>query len=142
MSGPVLNKMQLDEAFNHLIDIMDRCLCPFLLLGETARSIVKDNSLNGDGLYIGIRKPDFNDSTQSMLRTISSPNFDIHLGIDNFKQDDNGFSWSFKEVPINVRVIKQKYEFINNPTDVWYYADTFKIPNPFDKYWTARSLIV
>ena len=136
----VFSQTQLDEAFNHFNDIMDRCLCSFVLFGETARSIKQDEKLQGDGIYAGVRILDFTQSTSSMLTTMAS-NVDIHLGIENFKKTEKVFNWEFKGIPIRIKLVHRRYKFIDNPDFVWYYAENYKIPNPFNKYWKMRFLI-
>ena len=139
-NGPIFSQHQLDEAFFHANDILDRALCPFLLLNETARSIYEEEKLQGDGIYLGVRLTDFTESTFSMLRTLASNN-DIRLGMEEFKKEDMLVTWKFKGIQINIKLISGKYDFINNPTFAWYYADNYKIPNPFTLYWQERRTL-
>ena len=134
------SQTELDSSFNHFTDIMERCLCPFVLLGETARSIIENEKLQGDGIYTGVRVAEFTSTTYSMLKTLAS-NIDLHLGIENFEKDNTGFSWNFQGVPIKVKLIQREYNFINNADFVWYYSENYRVPNPFSTYWKERSLI-
>lgn len=131
---------QLQEALFHLVDILDRVICPFLLLDETARSIVEDNKIKGDGLDIGIRDRDLTSSTLSMFRTLAS-NVDIRLGIDDFIQTDKAISWNYKGIPIRIKVIHKKYQMVDNPDHIEYWGESYQFPNPFAKYWKVRRLI-
>lgn len=138
---PAFTKIQLDEAFQHLQDVMDRILCPYVILDETLRSIKEDDELKGDGITIGIRVQDYNESTQSMLRTLSA-NIDLHLGIENYSNDGKSIYWEFKDVPIRVKVIHNSYPFINNPDFIFYMGEDLKMPNPFEEYWAKREEMV
>ena len=131
---------ELNKALFHFVDIMERCLCPFLLLDDTAKSVIDKERVEGDGIYAGVRISEFNESTYSMMRTLAS-NVDVRLGIENFYKTDKEFGWTYKDIPIKVKLIHRKYSFINNPTFAWYMAEEYKIPNPFNKYWKARFLV-
>lgn len=141
MNGQVSFSLdQLNEALYHAVDITDRCLLPFMLLGETARSIKQDWTLSGDGIYLGTRKGNVTFEVGSTLRTLAS-GVDINLGIKDFKEDAEGFSWVYRGVPISIKIIHRNYEFMKQPDFVWYMAEQYNVPNPFDKYYKARYLV-
>lgn len=144
MSGQdkiIYTKEQLDEALFHVVDIMDRCVCSYILLNDTAKSIVEDDKLSGDGISIGVRLLDRTDSVDSTLRSLASA-ADINVGIKEFSKSGEGYSWVYQGIPINIKLIKsRKYEFINFPTKIWYWGEEYQVPNPFDKYDKVRGLI-
>lgn len=131
---------QLQEALFHAVDILDRAICPFLLLKETARSIVEEDSLQGDGIYLGVRQNELTESTLSMLRTMAS-NVDINLGMNDYLKDEKSLSWKFKGIPISIKIIHRRYPMFDNPNYVFYWGEQYSIPNPFSKYWKVRNLI-
>lgn len=131
---------QLQEALYHLVDILDRCICPFILLQDTAKTIIEFDRIGGDGIYVGVRVKDYSDSVKSMMRTLSS-NIDIRLGIDGFTETDQGLFWTFKGIPINIKLIDRKYSCIETPDQIYYWGEDYRIPNPFSKYWKMRNLI-
>lgn len=132
---------QLNEALYHLVDVCDRCLIPYLLLDETARSIIQDNRLQGERVSIGVRTGDMTEGAKSTLKTLASPTYDIRLGMDNFEGLENGYSWTFRGIPIIIQVIKRNYGFITNPDYTFYMGEQYNVPNPWDKYWKTRSLV-
>lgn len=132
---------QLNEALYHLVDVCDRCLIPFVLLNETARSIIQDNSLKGERVSIGVREADMTGGAKSTLKTLASSTYDINLGIKDFEELDNGYMWNYKGIPISIQVIKRTYGFITNPDYTFYWGEQYNVPNPFAKYWQTRSLV-
>lgn len=143
MSGPdkpVLSEQQLLEALWHAQEIMERCLFPFVLLGETARSIVEDKAIKGDKITFGVRRADALTHYTNTLSTLAS-NIDFHVGIQDYRQTPEGFFWTFKGIPIEIKVIHNKYNYFDNPDQVYFWGETLKIPNPFSKYYSMRNLI-
>lgn len=132
---------ELNAALYHVVDVCDRCLIPFILLDETARSIKQDDRLQGERITIGVRAADMTESATSSLRTLASPTYDIHLGMDDFEELENGFMWNFKGVPISIQVIKRRYGFINNPDYTFYWGEQYNTPNPFGVYMKAKGLV-
>jgi hypothetical protein len=141
MNGPVtFSKDELDSALYHAVDIMGRCLCPFILLGETARSIIEDDELKGEGIYLGVKENCYTKEVESMMRTIAS-NVDLRLGVQDFQEVENGLTWVYRGIPISIQIIKRNYGFLQNFDNIFYMAEEYKIPNPFTDYWKIRSLV-
>ena len=115
-------------------------MCPFILLGDTARGVIEREKIEGKEIYTGVRKNDYTESVQSMLRTLAS-NVDVRLGIEDYQKNEDSFTWKFKGVPIIVKLIKEKYGFFENPDHKWFFWDNFRIPNPFNEYWKVRDQI-
>jgi hypothetical protein len=145
MSGEVkvvLTTDQLEQAFYHLTDILDRCLCPVMLAGETLRSIEEDNIIKGDGVYVMVRQSDFTNDTLSTMMTLATPGLgDINLGMDNFRKTDRGYEWEYKNVPIVIQIVKRKYSWFSNPDYIFYMGEEYKVPNPWKMYWKARYIV-
>lgn len=124
-------------ALYDIQDILERAQCPYLLLKDTARSIVDNQKLEGDGVYIGVLKKDVNRMALSTikfylsgLRTVRTP--DVR---------EDGFDYVWNDVPVHVKFIERKYHFFKNPDFAWYMANNYSIPNPFENYWKARGVI-
>lgn len=133
---------QLEEALYHATDIAGRALLPFMLLGETAHDIkyyqaFKENHV---GIEIGANKRYLTAEALSTLRTISRGQ-DLNLGMQNFIEDEKGFNWTYHKTPIRLKIIKWNYSFLQNPDFVWYKAEEYHVPNPFNTYWKARHLV-
>ncbi len=119
---------------------MQRCLLPYFAFGETGRSLFETNELAGNSIEIGIRAMDYIASGQSTLKTLAKGD-DLNLGMVDFKQTDKGVSWVFKGIPIKITVVKRKYEFLRNPSSIYYFGETYNLPNPFNKYFKARYIV-
>jgi hypothetical protein len=136
----VFPELELREAVWHVMEIMERCSLSFLLLGDTAKAIYKDDTVYGDEITLGVRKAEFVATSFSTLKTLAANN-DFHVGIDNFKETDFGYEWAFRGIPIRLHIIQKNYEFLKNPTPTWFWGETLFVPNPFDKYYTSRGLV-
>ena len=136
---------QLEEGFTHLDDIMNRCLIPVTLLNDTALTI-KEGRLGGNQLDIGVRAADLTESSLSTLKTLAKGE-DLNLGIKDFnviispEEKIKEITWNYKGIPVTIKVIHREYNFFKNPDYVWYWGETYNIPNPFDKYYKARHII-
>lgn len=141
MNGAVtFSDVELDLALFHAVDIADRCLMRFMLWGNTARSMVDKGLPEGDGIYLAVRKADLPEFVLSTLRTLAKGS-DINYSIKDFKETDNSFSWTYHNVPITIKVVHRDYKFLHNLDFIWYKAEEYRIPNPFEGYWKTRSLV-
>ena len=111
-------------------DLLTSCQIPHLLLGNTCEQAIADVDLDVDKIEIGVVKKYFNETTKRLFDTFL-PGLAIGDVIKVEKDD----------IPIEIRIIKRHYGFFDNPDTVFYMADEYKIPNPFQKYWAVRHLI-
>lgn len=132
---------QLNEVLYHLEDILGRALLPFVLLKETARSIIQDNALKGDSLIVGVKAAELTEDAKSTLRTLASDTYDLRMGMDNFTETETSISWTHKGIPVEIQIIKRDYNFFRNPDFTFYMGEQYSVPNPFDKYYKGRFLI-
>lgn len=123
---------ELNSALVELDTLMERCVCPYMLLKDTAHGIYKNRLLFGDEIVIGFQKRQF---TREMRSTLTS-----FLPKDAMWTDKT-IKFKYGEVPVTMYIIGRNYRFFRHPDTVFYLAGQFKIPNPFDKYWKARFLI-
>lgn len=126
-----LSPSQLDRALDWAEDTLTRAQIPFLLLGETLRSIRETGQLAGDKIELGIRRRYLTHSTKGMFRLLE-PQAEIIDGYIRFEH--NG-------VPIEIKVITKDYYFFRNPNRVFYGVSDYMTPNPWDKYYKARFII-
>ena len=133
-NGHSFKSIDLMRALYDIQDILERALCPFILLGDTARSIQDKEQLEGDGIYIGVIKKNVTKEAMSTMK----------FYLEHSKQvdfTDNGFTYEWNGVPINVTFIKKHYEFFDRPDFRFYMASEYSIPNPLDAYWKVRHFI-
>lgn len=121
--------IELMKALYDIQDILERALCSFVLLGETARSLKEKEVLQGDGVYLGIMQKH---ATKQALSTITTYLKEVHVRED-------GFDYEFKGVPIHVRFITRDYPFLKYLDFRFYQANQYQIPNPFEAYWEVRE---
>lgn len=116
------------QALNELDYVFEGAMIPYVLLGETARRVKGVEQLEGlPEIEIGVLKRTMNSYVD---RTFT----------------DRWNEWKDKtvrvlNVPVKIKYIQRNYKFFDNLDTVTYYAGTFNIGNPFDKYFKTRHLI-
>ncbi len=134
--SPKLNQIDLEKAINHVDDLFDRALCPFMFAGETGKTM-REGQIAGNKIEVVVNSKDFEGRTEELFKTMINEMFP-KLNIDR----QNGFmKWEFEGVPIEVRIAHRKYPCLLNSDMIFYKYDTFKIPNPWAEYWPIRGLI-
>jgi hypothetical protein len=127
--------VEVREALRWIAGILDYSQVPFIVLGGLVEQMVKGELTNIEKIEIGVMKNAWSETTKSLVRTflLETPfkGADLENGL---KAESNG-------VPIEVKVITRNYEFFKNPDFAYYWADEYKIPNPWTKYMKARYLI-
>jgi len=123
-----------DSALYFIEDILQRSSISFILLGDTAKTIVDsvdgfDSTVTGD-ITIGILKKDLTESGQSFLKMLI-PGIEIS---DNMELEHEG-------TKIKIKVINRNYKVFKAPDFKFYKVTEFNIPNPFRGYWKMRHLV-
>lgn len=132
------NPLDVDEALRWVDDTFKRMLCPYVLLGQTARDIVDapptvdGGHLTSNEVEVGVEKKNL---TKEVLSTLKVLIPDIELG------KDGNYRFEYSGVPVLIRVIEKKYKYLKTTDIKFYLADEYRIPNPFEDYWKARGLI-
>jgi len=122
-----------ESALYFLEDVFERALIPFFLLGDVARSVVDNRDMAvTDPIEIGILRKHYTEYARSTLPMFLPP--DAKIGRKNIT-----FTWD--STPVSVRVIDDHFSFLQNTDQVFYKITTFKIPNPFEEYWTNRDTV-
>lgn len=121
---------QINEAIRWVIDLMEWCQIPVILLGDTAERIFYEKNLDVDKLEFGVMKRHITQDTSRLLKTFV-PNLEWDTTINLEKAG----------VPIVIRIIQRKYKFFENPDFKYYMFDEYKLPNPMNSYLKARWLV-
>lgn len=125
-----LTVTQLDDAFFHIYDVMERCLITdWFALDQTAKSI-KDNEHIQD-VVIGFEERQFNDSNRQTFKQFTH----------NLKETTNGYTCEYNNVPITIKVFKKDLKFFDYPDVKMYKFEPVKLPNPFAGYWKSRGIL-
>ncbi len=130
---------QLDLALRDIEDLLQRALCPFILLGQTAKDIVDGTGLTGKRIDIGVERKHMTKQVRGTL--------EFYLK-DKVKDVGKSFDYEPSGVPkyktmprIYVKVIERKWKFLKNKDFKFYMNSEYQIPNPFKNYWKAKGLV-
>jgi len=132
MDKKEINVPLLDKALDYVYDILDRCSIEYMLLGDTAYSIVRDTIPKVQKISLGVKKKDLTEFAYRILE----------LTVPGAVIDEHKIKFNSPEgVPIEIRIITKDYPFFNHPDTILFRMDTYHIPNPFDNYWKVYRLI-
>jgi len=131
-----------DELYDALLfvqDILDRAAIPCLVLGDVANTLFlqDDSELKAPKIEIGIKKTEMTTDHVGMLNDLLRGN----SAVEELEFSNKYIRFVYKEVPIFIKVIKNRYKFIDDPDLRMYFIEEFKIPNPFQQYWKMRNFI-
>lgn len=117
-----------------------------LLLGKTAQS-AKKGKLEGDKITVGIRELELTGKGSTNRKG------QIYSWIANYfrrgysktmlfePELEHIISYDFHGIPIEIKVIQRKYNFLKNPEPIIYNYDDYIIPNPLDKYLKTQYIV-
>ncbi len=130
---PQFTHEQLREALFHVQDVLERCLCPFFVLGNTARHMVKnEEEFTGDEeIHIGIQKASLTKEVISMMESY----------IPELEKTNVQYSYFHNGVPVIIDIIQGEYAVLKNPDRRFYYISDFLVPNPWSQYWQQHEFI-
>ena len=125
---------QINKALYWVDDLLDRCQIPYVVAGDIARQLYDNNDagrqLTVDKIEIIVRNGNINPMTMGLLKTFVPW---VEFGKKILLEHEG--------VPIEIKVIKRKYQFIEYPDLRFYMSDEYKIPNQFERFWKARFII-
>ena len=127
---------ELDKALLFVDDLLDRMLCPYMLAGRTLKSILK-GQINGNGINVLVLRKHFGREARSVLGSCMS----MIYKKPEIKEEDGCLKLDYEGVPIEIKIIDRKYEFLKQPDMLFYKYDMFKIPNPWQSYWRVRGIL-
>lgn len=126
----------LHDAVLYAQDKLERSMMSFILLGDTAQAMYegKVGLLESDKIEIGVLKPVLTADCLSMLKSLVDPEI-----VKNEEGNIIKMVFHYKEVPIEIKVIQNKYPFFDRPNGRFYYITEFKYANPFEDYWLVKD---
>lgn len=134
---PELTPEQLHTALFAALDIMERAMCPFFLLKDTAQR-VKDNQSAIDFDLVGLKRIDLGVKEAELTKQVLTV---LETYAKDYRNDGTDISFLCDGVPVVIRIIHRNYQVFRNPDTVFYKIEEFKLPNPWDKYWEMRGFI-
>ena len=123
---------ELNKALFDFEDVMERAMCPFLLLGQTAWDVKSGYMLRGDKVEVGIQIKYLTPEVLSVIKSYKNTDLDLHV---------KRWTYLVEGVPIIVSLIKRNYKFFKNPETKIYWGGDYKLPNSMVDYWKARFII-
>ena len=138
-SAPIdLTTEDVNKAIDDVFDIQERSLLHFIWLGDMAKTFKEKK------MTTLIPVIDLAVASRSVTKEVQS-NFEVW----KFKKEEWGWSYVFSvpikwstKIPVNIYVYHHKFDLFDNPNTIWASVDYAYIPNPFDRYWTSRNLIL
>src|SRR3990167_7956233 len=110
-NGPY-NTDQLNKSLMDVEDLLNRALCPFVLLGNTARDIVDGRELTGDRITIGIESKHLTKEAVSTLKTFLG--LEMPKPLTDFSYQPVGLP-KYKVMPrVYIKIINKAWAFLKN----------------------------
>ena len=128
MSGPAFKPFDLHKALMDLEDLMESLLCPFILTGETAKCVKEGTEIKTDKITAVVKSPEVTKFRLGMFRTKG-------------EVTEDGLKYTVGEIPIEVKFLSKKFNFLERPDTKIYKAGIYSLPNPWENYWKARFLV-
>ena len=119
----------LDTALAMAEDYMERAMLPFVLLGDTLKSIKDKDQVDGNKIELGVEIRYITKEVRSLFKTWE------------FNVSDNMVKFMVGTVPVEILIIKKHWTFLEHLDVMFYKITQFKIPNPWKSYMKARWLV-
>ena len=127
MNG-IPSEIELRDSLMWAQDVMERCSIPFVVLGSAAYQIKNDLPLQVPKIVLGVLENHAVPECTGLLKAVD-PTIEITT---------DGWSMTTGTVKTQVIIIKTKHKTLQDPDVHWYWVEPFRIPNPFDEYWTGN----
>lgn len=125
----------LGVAMRRIYDDMDSALVPGILLGDMVYQI-KEWKRDGFSEYALVDKVEWGLPKRYLTAEVKSL-FETW----GYRKVDGGYEYEVQGVPVKLKIIERRYKFFENPDQVFYGVDEFRIPNPYQKYLKSRYII-
>lgn len=136
----------VEAALRDICDVQERVLIEFILLGDTANAIRQQKPLETDSIELCVSSTQITPEVASNFKTW---NFIPMMKVDETGVRPISYSWTYSpptlwdiKVPITLYVYKKNYALFDNPSRSFASTESFLLPNPFEKYWLGRHLIL
>ena len=127
------------EALRSLWDLMEFYI--WYPTMDTAKTIKEqDGSFLGGKITAAIHIRNLTKDVKSAIKAQLDYWQDRKIS-EPYVMNDNVISWTYKGIPVELKILKRRYNFFNNPNPVSYNYDDYKLANPFDRYWKARFIV-
>lgn len=120
---------QLLAALMWVWDSFDRAGMIMLAIHDTAKHILDQSDLTGDGIDVAVRRLEWESGGKPILDA-----FLEHYNMSYKMSDDGKLAiYDYMSVPIRVHILEEN-ECLSNYDTIVYRMEHFKIPNPYEKF--------
>lgn len=121
---------EMTSALHKAKDDLDLAKIPFILGGTTLKWAM-GSTKTGKEISLITQQKYLTRETTSALKAI----------IPDLRRTSNYFRWTIGLVPVKLKIVRQKYSFLDNPRDINFAYDNFMIPNPPIDYIKRNGMI-
>jgi len=136
---PGIQSEKLEKALVYIVhDLLDRAVLEPMLGGQTLKSI-QEGELKGSKLELIVLSKHY----RALKRLLEAWQQNLGRSDPDFSlEDEDGFlRWKHDGIPVEIQIVKRKYECFQRPDFVIYKYEFYKIPNPWKGYWKIRGII-
>jgi hypothetical protein len=128
-----MKKITSNDALYYTEDLLNRSFIPFLLLGDTAKTLIQGFHSDLDGqVELGVLKKDYTESGKRVFESVLPRDAKI---------TKKSITFTYGEIPVKIKIIHKNYQFFENPEHIIHKISDFCVPNPFDRYYKTRNLV-
>jgi len=115
---------ELLPALYWIWDGFDRALMGMFLVSKTAEDVMSKLHLEGDGIYVGVRRLEWDSESRSILDAFLGKGIEV-------KKDK--FKYNFDGIPVYIYVFDEDLCILNTDT-VLYEQENFCLPNTYKQF--------
>ena len=121
---------RLNEVLYRVTEALIGSQIQSLIVGSTARDIFDGKPITGQRLDIGIPSSNITPNTLGIFK-VMCPQLELRA--------EGGFMGRYDGVPVYQTTLNPNVDVFEFPDHVFYMADQYLIPNPFERYWYMFS---
>lgn len=121
---------ELSDALLLMHVYLDAATIPFFLDRSTLYSIMNHKALQGS-ITLGVLRADAMDTALSILYEQESP----------VEIKENMILFNVSGVPVSIKIYESNDSMLKNTDTIFWGYDTWRIPNPYKKFWEMRNEI-
>lgn len=130
----VNNHIEVMDALLDTVERLNRASIIAVLGGEAGLRVSKEHELDGiEKLEFLVERRALAESSFSIYKDVMSDYHPVYT--------DKTIEYSFKNIPVKIKILDRKYKFLENPAVTSYLYDPIFLPNPFNSYYKARGLV-
>lgn len=139
-----VDELDISKAIQYGENLLESASLPVVMGGDVAEQIVNHKKLNAKEIEFLVKKSDL---SEYAISTLNSAMHKLHKETPE-KVDRNKLDKRWKDgvmhegILIKFNIVKQDKGFLKRPDQAYFWGGMIKVPNPFEKYWRMRGLVV